>query len=107
MPPLQIDEHAGLLTGLAFLGFVLWKAWLRLRSDTRGDRAEAREHDAEGSVIAVLRDEVARLDRRVLAMSETLDEQTRARYAAERLARELSVRVETLEHKLRELGHTP
>lgn len=103
-----LDDNPGtLLTGLAFLGFVLWKAWLRLRHDARGDNAEARDHAAEGDVIAVLRSEVKRLADQMRVLSEALDEERNARYDAEKEARELRERVEILERRLRDLGHTP
>lgn len=101
------DNPATILTGLAFLGFVLWKTWLRLRHDARGDQSEAREHEAEGDVIEVLRAEVRRCADSVRAISEELATEREARYEAERISRELRARVDILERRLRELGHTP
>lgn len=110
----QIDENAGWLAGIVFLGSVLWKVWLRLKSDTRGDKAAAREHDAEGNVIggydqliAQMRKEIDRLAGQMEEMSKALSEERRERYKAERLAHDLQERVEVLESRLRELGQTP
>lgn len=103
----QIDEHAGIVSGIAFIGFIIWKAWLRLRRDSRDDSAESRDHRAEGDVVELLREEVMRLANSVRNISEALDDERRARYAAEKLARDLKDRVEVLERRLRELGHNP
>ena len=105
LPP--IDENAGLVSGVAFIAFVVWKMWLRLRHDTREDSAEARDHRAEGDVVTLLREEVRRLSDSVRVISEALNEERFARYEAERLSRELKNRVEILERRLRELGDTP
>ncbi len=110
----QIDENAGWLAGLVFLGSVLWKVWLRFKADSRDDKAAARGHEAEGKVlggydqlIKQLRTEVERLAESVSEMSAALDEERNARYAAERVAIELRERVDQLERRLRQLGHTP
>ena len=110
----QIDEPAGLLTGLAFLGFVLWKVWLRFKEDKRTDKASERAHAAEDKIVhgyqelyEQMREEFGRLAGKVDDLSNAVDEERRLRYEAERVARELRARVEQLERKLRELGHTP
>lgn len=102
-----IEDNAGLVSGLAFVILVVWKAWLRFRRDNRDDSAEARDHRAEGDVVELLREEVKRLAASVRVISEALEMERAARYAAERLAREVQARVEILERRLRELGHTP
>lgn len=110
----QIDEPAGLLTGLAFLGFVLWKVWLRFKEDKRTDKASERAHAAEDKIVdgyealyKQMRGEFARLADTVNRLSDTIDEERKLRYAAERLADELRSCVETLERRLRELGQNP
>lgn len=112
LPP--INENAGWLAGIVFLGSVLWKVWLRIKADTRGDKAAARDHDAEGHVIggydqliAQMRKEIDRLAGSMEEMLRDLAEEREARYRAERLAIELKGRVEILERRLRELGQTP
>ncbi len=102
-----IEDNAGVVSGLAFLLLVIWKSWLRFRRDNREDSAEARDHRAEGDVVGLLREEVMRLADSVRVISEALETERIARYAAERLARDLGVRVEILERRLRSLGHTP
>lgn len=87
--------------------FALWKLWLRLKQDDRSDKAAAREHHAEGDVITVLREEVARLADAVRFLREQAEYERRLRYAAEHRSDELQTRVEQLERRLRELGHTP
>lgn len=106
LPPIEENE-AGWLTALSFAGFALWKLWLRVRQDDRSDKAAAREYNAEGDVITVLREEVARLADGLRFVREQLDDERRLRYHAERQALELQARVEQLERRLRELGHTP
>lgn len=110
----QIDENAGWLAGIVFLGSVLRKVWLRFKADSRNDKSAERDHDAEGKVlggydqlIKQLRSEVERLAISVSHMSEALDEERNARYAAESIAIELRQRIESLERRLRDLGHTP
>ena len=112
LPP--INENAGWLAGIIFIGSVLWKVWLRVKADARGDKAATREHDAEGNVIggydqliAQLRKEVERLAGQMQSVSMALDEERQARYKAEHLAYELKERVEILENRLRELWQTP
>lgn len=102
-----IEDNAGIVSGVVFLIVVIWKAWLRFRRDNRDDSAEARDHRAEGDVVELLREEVQRLAASVRMISDALEMERAARYAAERLARELQGRVEILERRLRELGHTP
>lgn len=103
----NLDDPAGKLALLTVTVAAIWKLWLRLRHDSREDRAEAREHAAEGDVITVLREEVARLSETVQALAQDIEEERRLRYAAEREAAELRGRVDQLERRLRDLGHTP
>lgn len=106
LPPLE-DNEAGWATAVALLASVLWKVWLRLKRDTREDKAETREHAAEGDVITVLREEVARISERVRSLEHDLEHERTKRYAAEREARTLQSRVDALEQRLRNLGHEP
>ena len=106
LPPLE-DNEAGWAAALGLLASVLWKVWFRMRRDNREDRAETREHAAEGDVIAVLRTEIARISERVHTLEEDLEHERTKRYAAEREARTLQARVDALEHRLRALGHEP
>lgn len=106
LPPIEENE-AGWLTAISFAGFALWKLWLRVRQDDRGDKAAAREHAAEGDVIAVLREEVQRLADGVRDLGEQIEEERRLRFTAEQRAAQLQMRVETLERRLRSLGQTP
>lgn len=107
MEPFQIDDPAGKLALLTVTFAAIWKLWLRLRHDNRTDRAEARGHVAEGDVITILREEVGRLSGTVQRLAEDIEEERRLRYAAEREAAILRARVDQLERRLRDLGHTP
>lgn len=107
MEEFQIGDPAGKLALLTVTVAAIWKLWLRLRHDNRTDKAEAREHAAEGDVITVLREEVARLSETVQALAQDIEGERRLRYAAEREAAELRGRVDQLERRLRDLGHTP
>lgn len=107
MTEFGVDDPAGKLALLTVTVAAIWKLWLRLRHDSREDRAEAREHAAEGDVITVLREEIARLSSAVDTLSSSLDEERRLRFELEQRALALRVRVDQLEAKLRSLGHDP
>lgn len=107
MQEFQIDDPAGKLALLTVTLAAIWKLWLRFKHDTREDRAEAREHAAEGDVITVLREEVARLSETVQHLAQDIEEERRLRYAAEREVVDLRARVSHLEQRLRDLGHAP
>lgn len=106
LPPIE-DNEAGWATGLLMAAFALWKIWLRLRQDTRTDASSSGEHKAKDDVVKLLRDEVRRLADSVRELGEQLDEERQLRYATERRAADLQARVEVLERRLRDLGHTP
>lgn len=106
LPPIE-DNEATWVTAISFAAFAIWKLWLRIRHEGRNDRAEAREHAAEGDVIVVLREEVSRLADSVRRLEEEREDERKARYAAERNAQQLQRRVEVLELRLRSLGHEP
>ena len=114
MGEFPVDDPAGKAALLTVIAAGVWKLWLRLRHDSRNDKSEERDHaiggdiaDSYGSLVAQLREEVARLANSVKTISEALDAEREARYAAERLARELKDRVDILERRLRDLGHSP
>jgi polyhydroxyalkanoate synthesis regulator phasin len=107
MQDFGVEDPAGKLALVTVAAAAAYRLWLRLRHDNRTDRAEAREHAAEGDVIDVLREEVERILGRVRALEDELKDERVARYAAERRGAELQMRVETLERRLRDLGHDP
>lgn len=109
-----LEDPVGKYALLAMIAAAAWKIWLRLKQDTRNDRSEVREHKAHGSIVTeydkvveTLREEVSRLAQTLDKLSEELGEERKERYAAEQRSRALQERVETLERKLRALGHTP
>ncbi len=106
LPSLENNEP-GWIAAILFLASVLWKVWLRIKRDSREDRAETREHAAEGDVITVLRDEIARISERVRALEGDLEHERAKRYIAERQSASLQTRVDALEHRLRTLGEEP
>lgn len=106
LPPIE-DNETGWAAALGLLASVLWKVWFRMRRDNREDRAETREHAAEGDVIAVLRTEIARISERVHTLEEGIEHERGMRFAAERRSLQLQTRVDALEHRLRALGHEP
>lgn len=110
----QIDESAGWAAAVIFIGSVLWKVWLHFKADKRNDSAADRDHDSESHLIGgydrlirQLRAEVDRLAENQTVILSVLDEERAARYKAERIARELQDRVESLEGRLKDLGFSP
>lgn len=108
-PPL--DDPAGKAALLTVIAAAVWKAWLRIKHDSRTDKAESREHAAEGNIAGTydailkqLRDEVERLAGMVKSLSEELDEERNARHEAQLLAGQLQLRVESLENRLKQAG---
>lgn len=106
LPPIE-DNEASWITGAVFAAFAVWKLWLRVRHESRGDKAEAREHAAEGEVLTVMRNEIERLATMVKDMGAEIETERSARHEAERRAAALQWRVELLEQRLRNLGQTP
>jgi len=106
LPPLE-DNEPGWIAAILFLASVLWKVWFRAKRDSREDNAETREHAAEGDVIKVLRDEIARIYERVRTLEGDLEHERAKRYVAERQSASLQTRVDALEQRLRLLGQEP
>ena len=109
LPPL--DDPAGKVALLTVIAAAVWKIWLRLKHDSRTDKAESRDHASEDKVAGAydailkqLRDEVARLAGTVTLLSAELDVERSARREAQFLASQLQLRVESLETKLKAAG---
>jgi len=109
LPPL--DDPAGKAALLTVIAAGVWKLWLRLKHDSRADKAESREHAAEDNIAGTydailkqLRDEVARLAGTVNLLSQELDVERKARREAQYLAGQLQLRIEILETKLKDAG---
>lgn len=114
MDLLPIDEKAGWLSGIIFALFVLWKLWLRVKLEHREDRSGARSSKSEERIVSgydalieKYREEVDRLAHMVDVLSVEVEKQRDARYKALQLAEELRHRVDVLEQRVRDLGHTP
>lgn len=111
---IPVDDPAGKLALATVAAAGVWKLILRMRHEHREDRVESRTFDVTGGIaksyvelIEQLRTEVDRLSADQRELKAALDEERIARYNAERIARDLRGRVETLEARLRDLGHDP
>lgn len=109
LPPL--DDPAGKAALLTVIAAAVWKIWLRLKHDSRNDKAESRDHASEehiagsyDAIIKQLRDEVGRLAGTVKSLSIEVDAERSARREAQLHAIELQARVISLENKLKAAG---
>lgn len=108
-PPL--DDPAGKAALLTVIAAAVWKIWLRLKHDSRNDKAESRDHASEDhitgsydAIIKQLRDEVNRLAATVSSLSLELDAERKARREAQISSVELQSRVISLENRLKAAG---
>ena len=106
----DLQDHAGVAAALGLIAAAAWKIYLRLKSDSRNDKTDARKSESEvdqydhyDSLIENLRGEVDRLAGSVGRLSRELDEERRARFAAEDLANSLKLKVEYLEFEVKRL----
>lgn len=104
MPDFWGADHASALAVLTVLAAAIWKGVLKLKADTRNDKAEGRIDSGYGQLVEQLRTEVARLSKIVREMSEELRAERAARLDAEQSARDLLARVRSLEETIRGIG---
>lgn len=98
------DEPVGIVaSALAIMSaaaFGIYRTWLSIRSDLRGDGEAAQARSARAAIVGELTGEVTRLSATVRELVAELDTERRLRHAAQAEAADLRLRVMALERRV-------